>query len=327
MKGLPNRISNIGTARLLKTFHNILSASRSLNVSRMLISFESQISHETRLVLFLVKLKIRTTFSFSRDLPFGFRATVALRCFLMKNTQLRGWIKVYELVFCLGWRKVFAFVPFSKISLTTRFTNVCAHLQFNAESLKDASLPCNWSYTSKPKSSLGFWAVASGNPPCYVDMGLAEKSLDLLGILFKMLCFSHSLLTWVYLLLLTLCYFRKEWPWEQCLSCCFWNCDYHIIVTLLLFHPFRTYCFVYMHCIPYKCLLQLKARSKIRWPKPHHNLQFFIFGVTWSICLLTRFHPRTEVFLNCSPLLQIHTKQFTLLSAPEKNKLCYILIC
>lgn len=108
----------------------------------------------------------------------------------MKNTQLWGWIKVYKFFFCLRQRKAFAFVPFSKINLTTRFTKVYAYLQFNAESLKDTLLPCNWSYTCKPKSSLGFWAVVSRNLLCYVDMGLAEISLDLLGNLSKMLCCS-----------------------------------------------------------------------------------------------------------------------------------------
>lgn len=49
---------------------------------------------------------------------------------------------------------------------------------------------------------------------------------------------------------------------------------------------------------------------------------FSFLVLTWSICLLTCFYPRTEVFLNYRPLLQIYIKQFSLLSAPEKNRLC-----
>lgn len=184
-------------------------------------------------------------------------------------------------------------------------------------------LPCNWSYTCKPRSSLGFSAVVSGNLPCYINMNLAEKSLDLLGNLYKMLSFSGQPLDLsIPPLLLMLCYIRKGWDWEQCLSCCFQNCDYQlIIVTLLLFHPFNTHCFVHTYCIPYKCLLHLKARSKSKWAEPHHNLHLFIFSVTWSTCLLICFHWKAELFLDCIPLSQIYIELFTFLPAPEDNRL------
>lgn len=195
----------------------------------------------------------------------------------MRNTQLWGWIKVYKFFFLLGVKKSVCFCTFFPKSIwpqgLPRYMITCSSMQKALKTL----LPCNWSYTCKPRSSLVFWAVVSGNLPCYINMNLAEKSLDLLGNLFKMLSFSGQPLDLsIPPLLLMLCYIRKGWAWEQCLSCCFQNCDYQlIIIILLLFHPFNTHCFVHTYCIPYKYLLHLKARSKSRWAEPHHNLHLY----------------------------------------------------
>lgn len=77
------------------------------------------------------------------------------------------------------------------------------YMHFRAERPNDTLLSCTWSYTCESKSSLGFWAVVAENLHCYVDMSLAEKSLDWLGNLFKKLCFFGYSLD---LSILTICH-------------------------------------------------------------------------------------------------------------------------
>lgn len=112
-KGISNRTSNVVTTRpILKTLHNLLASNRSLSVNKSLISFESQIPHETRLVLFLVKFKIGTTRSFHRDFPFEFQTTIALRGFCYEKYPALRMDKGVQVFFLFEAKKSVCFCTF-----------------------------------------------------------------------------------------------------------------------------------------------------------------------------------------------------------------------
>jgi len=111
-KGLSNRVSNIGTRAILKTFHNIWASSRSLNVNKTLISFESPIPHETSWVFLLEKIEIGTIFIFHRCFPFVFQTIVALRGVCYEKYLSLKMDKGIQVLSLLGVKKSVCFCTF-----------------------------------------------------------------------------------------------------------------------------------------------------------------------------------------------------------------------